>query len=211
MALFIISIILTVLSAIALTAICALWVYKDAKVHSEHAAIWALLSIMSFPIGLIIYILVGRQKNSDAPTFKNHYKIPTILLSILLVASIGLTIGTALGDGMAGFSSVRTGSFSRSMDWYNNGHWTFNASRANGRITRNPSLSAAELNTVFISSNNSEGEVRLILSQGDVEEIIYLSDNFSGYIDMSNFNPGRIRMRLIFDAARNVNTSIRWR
>ena len=211
MALLVFSIIITVISAIALTGMCALWVYNDAKGKTENAAIWALLSAMSFPVGLLIYLLVGRPKNCDAPVFKNNFKVPAILFAVLLVVSVGLLVGSALSDNMAGFASVRTGVFRRSMDWYSNGNWRFNAERANGRITRNPVLSAEELNTVFVMNSNSDGTVRLEVTQGNVERSFDLTDNFNGYLDMSDFNPGRIRMRLVFDGAIGVNTSVQWR
>jgi heme/copper-type cytochrome/quinol oxidase subunit 4 len=209
---FVLSLIGLVLSAIALTGIVAIWVYKDAKARSENAVAWALLSFFTIPIGLIIYLVVGRTKErEDSAPPKSRVVIPVIILIILISTSSGFLTHSILNGSLSGFASINSGSFIMSRNWLSNGHWSFSAGSANGMTRRSPSLTAEELDNFHVNSSNSGGEMELVVSQGDMIIVIDINDSFNDYIDMSDFSPGQIRIQLNFERASSVSTSIRWR
>jgi hypothetical protein len=212
MAQFIISLIVLILSAISLAAVVALWVYSDAKKRSNDAWIWVLLTFIIFPVGLIIYLAVGRtQASEEAPPRKGKFVIPAVALAILLVVSCGAMVHSIVIGSLAGYGSVNTGSYVMSRNWYSNGRWNFDARSANGRTSRTPMLTAEELDSFFVSSANDGGEMNLTISQGDVTVTIDLTGDFRGNIDMSRFSPGRVRLQLNFDRASGIGTTIQWR
>lgn len=54
---------LCVLVVLGLHLFIVYWVYKDAnKRGNPNAAIWALLTLFSDPLGLILYLLLGRNQ-----------------------------------------------------------------------------------------------------------------------------------------------------
>ncbi|MCL2704033.1 MAG: hypothetical protein FWE91_10565 [Defluviitaleaceae bacterium] len=212
MLLFTLSLIGLILSIFALLGTVALWVYKDAKTRAENAGIWAILSLVAFPVGLIVYLLAGRTKKvNGTPAPKIKLIILAIFFAVLVAVSAGLLIYSVTGGSLTGFGSVKSGAFSMSMNWYSDGRWSFNARSANGRISRSPNLTAEELNSFFVTNSNNNGEVSLLISQGNVETTVDISGYFNGYIDMSDFKPGRIRLQLNFNRASDVSALIRWR
>lgn len=97
-----------------------------------------------------------------------------------------------------------------SGDFAINGAWTFNALSANGTATRTARLNENELTAFRVDSINANGDVFLTITQGNTTNTIDISKGFDGYIDMSEFTPGRIRMELNFERVEGVNTAIRW-
>ena len=88
--------------------------------------------------------------------------------------------------------------------------WTINATTIDGLAERNLDLSAAELATIEVDSNDNVGAVTLVLIQGDITEVFELSRGFNGILDTSNFEAGQILMRLNFVNARAVDLSVNW-
>ena len=88
--------------------------------------------------------------------------------------------------------------------------WSYTASRINGNARRDIDFSAEELANLHVSSSNSEGNIQLTLSQGDIEETFDISDSFFGSIDTSAFESGQIRVALRFDGARDIDLLINW-
>jgi hypothetical protein len=88
--------------------------------------------------------------------------------------------------------------------------WSYTASRINGNARRDIDFSAGGLANLHVNSENSEGSIRLTLSQGDVEESFDISGSFSGNIDTSAFEPGQIRVALRFDNAQDIDLYINW-
>jgi len=212
MLLFILSLIGLILSAVTLAGTTALWVYKDAKARSANAGVWAILCLVVFPVGLIIYLVAGRPPKSEgALPQKKRFITAIVVLAVLLVVSTSLLIVSVTSGDLAGFGSVSSGAFIMSNDWYSNGQWSFSARSANGRSTRSPTLSAEELNSMFVTNANSNGIVGLKISQGDFDVTVDITGNYSDKIDMSGFSPGKVKLQLIFSKASNVSTSIRWR
>jgi hypothetical protein len=88
--------------------------------------------------------------------------------------------------------------------------WGHTASRINGNTIRSIDFSAEGLANLHARSSTDEGSISLTLSQGDIEKTLDFSSSFYGNIDTNAFEPGRIRLELRFDDARDVNLLITW-
>ena len=88
--------------------------------------------------------------------------------------------------------------------------WSYTARSIRGNARRDIDFSAEELSNLHVNSINSEGSIRLTLLQGDTEEVFDISGSFYGNIDTSAFEPGRIRLALRFDNARDIELFINW-
>ena len=212
MALFIIGIIVFVFASIGLAVSLALWTYTDAKVKSDQSPmLWMLLVLLASPLGIILYLLLGRV-NKDAPA-PGGFKKLLIFFAIMFILATGLfTAGTIrfVHGEYNGGSSITSGSFTFSQNFLRNNVWTFSARTANGTARRTPNLTAGQLAAFHVLSDSGEGLV-LRIEQGDRREIIDISGYFDNQIDMSKFEPGRVRIILEFDRARDVDVRISWR
>jgi len=47
---------------IIIEIIIGVYVYRDAKRHGMKAVLWVVISVLSLPIGLIIYIIVRNRR-----------------------------------------------------------------------------------------------------------------------------------------------------
>jgi len=89
--------------------------------------------------------------------------------------------------------------------------WTYTANTINGRATTNNlELTADNLSQLHVDANFGGGTILLELIQGDFGRGLHLADDFSGYVDTSGFEPGEIRLRLVFTNVQNMDISIRW-
>ena len=88
--------------------------------------------------------------------------------------------------------------------------WMFSARTANGHSTRTLSFSSANLASLHVENTNSGGGVFLIMTQNNIERTVDITGAFNGNIDMSDFEPGRIRLRLSFEKAQGVNVVMSW-
>jgi len=89
----------------------------------------------------------------------------------------------------------------------------YSARTANGFHSFNRNLTEDNIGNLLINSNIHQGEMRLILIQGDIIHAIDLSEpTFHSTIDlgMSVFNPGVLRLRLEFTNAVGVRVEIIW-
>ena len=211
MALFIIGLVSFVLTFIITLLILGLWVYEDAKVKSnQQPGLWVLI-VLIVPnlIGLIIYLLVGRtNKSSPSP---GTYKKPLIAAAVCFLIAIGLFIGGLIHFTSADrFDAQHIGSFVGIHDNANSRGWTVSADIANGTSQRNFSLSASEL-AAFYAISSANGEVWLSFRQGERAKSVDISGIFSGPIDLSGFDAGRLEITMEFVNAENVNTAISWR
>jgi hypothetical protein len=88
--------------------------------------------------------------------------------------------------------------------------WVITANTVHGTGTRTVSLSAENLANFTVNNSSGGGAVRLVLSQGGNELSLDLSGRYNQMIDMEGFLPGRVRMRVSFDGARDVRFELRW-
>jgi len=110
---------------------------------------------------------------------------------------VGFTFGVQAG-GRNGISNV------------SNNTWRATPYRANGSSRVDYTFTAANLEAMTVRSTNSEGRISLSFLQGDVERVFDITGGFYENIDISDFQPGRIRLRLGFENARDVDTFISW-
>jgi hypothetical protein len=88
---------------------------------------------------------------------------------------------------------------------------TFSASRANGRFTTNVDLNADNLLVFHVENTNSAGTASMVITQDNTERTFDISGEYNDNLDMSAFEGGRIRIRLVFENAENVNLVINWK
>jgi len=76
-------------------------------------------------------------------------------------------------------------------------------------------LSQEDLSKFSVDSRIAEGEMFLILSQGEKSQSIDLSKGTTKLsaedVGMDMFNSGRIGMQLTFNNAKNIDVTISWR
>ena len=109
----------------------------------------------------------------------------------------GFTFGVQAG-GRGGISNV------------SNNTWRASPSRANGNSRVDYTFTAANLEAMTVRSTNSEGSMSITFIQGNIERTFDITGEFHENIDMSDFEPGRIRLRLEFENARDVDTVVSW-
>ena len=132
------------------------------------------------------------------------------IVAVVLVAS-GILLAVILSGG----GSISSGVFIMSSENQNNGSWTFSAGRANGYKSISRNLSQEELGNFVVDSSIGDGEMALILSQGEINQTIDLSEGAMKLsaedMDVNVFIPGQIRIRLEFKNAENLSVKIGWR
>lgn len=106
---------------------------------------------------------------------------------------------------------VKSGSSSVAISYVKNDTWTTTASSVNGNYRVDKTFDSGNLASFHASSTNSIGKIVLKLIQGDVEKSIDITGEFNDKIDMSEFEPGRIRLRLEFEHATDLSISVSWK
>jgi len=212
MILFVLGVVFFSLAATAFSVALALWTYADAKVKSDQSPVlWVLLVLLVNPIGIILYLLMGRTNRQAEPpgTFKS-LMIAMAVLAIL--SALIFAVGTVrfVRSESTGVGSVRSGSFTMVRSNVRNNEWTFTARNANGSERRSPNLNAAQLAAFHVLSDSGDG-IMLRLTQENRTELVDISGFFDGYIDMSAFEPGRVRVTLEFNHANDVDVKVSWR
>jgi len=213
MAVFIISTILFSILAVALSLTLTVWTYEDAKLKSNHSPMmWVILVLFTSPIGIILYLLIGRHKK-DVPGPKG-FRAAIIIFTVLFLLSAGFfaygTVRFVQEASGSGLSSVRTGSFSGYRSNVRDGEWALTARSANGRERRSPDLTAQQLENFHVFSDSGRG-VTLRLEQDGRVKSIDISGYFDRVLDLSAFEPGRVRVILEFDRANDVYVRVNWR
>jgi len=128
------------------------------------------------------------------------------VVAMLVIAAIVLGI-VFTREGVV----VKSGAISGGLSYVKNDTWSTTASKFNGHCRVDKTLNSDNLATFRVNSTNSDGKVFLKLTQGDVEKTIEITGEFNDKIDMGEFKPGRIRLRLEFEHAEDVNISISWK
>ena len=90
----IISALLLAAVAIALAVFLGMWVYNDAKERTDDPILWTLVVLfVPMPIGLIIYLLVGRDAAKQST---NRYLSAFITTAVFFVLNLSVVIGSAI-------------------------------------------------------------------------------------------------------------------
>jgi len=129
---------------------------------------------------------------------KRHIALVGILaLLVIVLAGCSVTTTSWSGTGLSK-SLGSTG-------------WTVSARTVNGHIAGKVSFAADNLAALHVDSANSGGTVTLTLTQGDVKSTVDISGEYNENVDMSDFAPGSIQLRLDFERAEAVKTVVRWK
>jgi len=136
-----------------------------------------------------------------------------ILFIVIGVLAIGAIVGGTL---MFVFSreGIAVSSWSGSGIKISNAvndTWTVTAGSLSGNSRMDITFDEAKLAALHVKSTDDGGKVTLVRIQGDVERATDISGEFDGAIDMTDFEPGRIRLRLEFDRAEGLSTVISWK
>ena len=129
--------------------------------------------------------------------------LAVILISILLV--VGL-VGCEYGGTAISTSWTISGqSVNSELD-----SLRIVASEVDGNATRRLYLTYAELDSIHIISSNTVGDVLFRLTQDNIEHVYDISGYFSGTLSTDAFQAGRIRLRVDFGGAENVDFFVSW-
>jgi len=128
---------------------------------------------------------------------------------ICLVALLALVIGLV---------ACSYGGTTTTSSWSNSGlsansqasSWSITARSVNGNSLRRLDLTAAELANIHIVSSHTAGVVNVVLIQDGDEQVFSIESGFDGILDTSNFEAGRIRMRIVFANAQDVDIAVNW-
>ena len=137
-------------------------------------------------------------------------KLGVIIIAVLLVIAgiIAAIIAVVLTrEGLAFNSGVFT---NNRISNVSNDSWRVAPIRANGSSRIDYTFNAANLAAMRVNSTNSEGKITLKFIQGDNEKAVDITGDFNDSIDMSGFASGKIRVRLEYDNARDVDCIISW-
>ena len=84
-----------VLAAIGITmaVFLGMWTYNDAKERSDNPALWTCVVLFATIPGLIVYLLVGRNKTGESA---GRYLKPLIASTVAFVLNLFVLIGCAI-------------------------------------------------------------------------------------------------------------------
>ena len=94
----IISALVLAVVGISLAVFLGMWTYNDAKERTDNPVLWTLIVLfVPMPIGLIIYLLAGRDTSRDrAGSNPNRYLRPFIISAVFFVINLSVVIGSAI-------------------------------------------------------------------------------------------------------------------
>ena len=217
MILHFVSLIALVSSIISFIVLLPVWTYSDAKERgSSNPVFWTIIvAIGCFPVGLVIYLLAGRN-NKDVQTSKKYKKaliisffciIPAIVFFIVGIVTLGIARDSE------GFY-LQSGQFrTLSRNVYEQ-EWVVSASSADGFVRRNFDLSESDLANMTVFIRIYGGIVGLTFEQieSGIVEIFPISNEPDTRIniDTTQFEPGVIRKTLYFLEVTDVEVTISW-
>ncbi len=204
-ALFITLAIITVLSVIALYVFICLYVYNDAAANSDRPVLWLLITIFTPNFfGFLIYILVGRSKNSK-PVKK--FKIPAIISAAVLVVSTAVfTASVLFSSDIPVISNVSIGMVNNNIG----SQWEVSFRSSGETLERTIALTDDELSNFTVKSSCEEGEMYLLLIQGKNAEVIDITDLPEEKLQLTDFTAGNIKLSIYNESAKNAKIKIDW-
>lgn len=212
-----------------------IWTYKDAKNKGLNAKLWTLIVILGpSGIGLLIYFLVGRKQSfikcancsnsmpSDSKycnkcgnlvtEIKTIEKRPTKHLIIGFIISFLLSIGCFVGLLVNNEEIEFKSGYSLFLVEVNTKHkWNISYYKSTSKLSRTIEKKEKDPSVINVDTSCDEGQLHLKLTQGDMEEIIDIS-NTNGLmkIDISKFKNGEIKLELIDKDCKGVGLEAYW-
>ena len=129
-----------------------------------------------------------------------------VLVIVAVIGILSLFNRSSRQPGVA----VSTGTFTMRPYNVTNDTWRVRSSRANGYSRVYYIFDETDLATMHVNSRNATGSIHLTFTQGDLERTVDISNEYYGYIDLSGFEPGEVRLRLEFEDAVQINITISW-
>jgi hypothetical protein len=156
-----------------------------------------------------VHTLKGSQEKTTQTTFVPR---PVVAIVLVVVSSVVIAVfALNLADGV----DLSPSTFILKFESQTSDKWTFSAQSAQGHSSIFCDLSQEELNKLSVDSRIAEGEISLVLSQGEKSQSIDLSGGTRKLsaedLGVDMFNPGRIKMQLKFNNAKNLDVKIGWR
>ena len=147
---------------------------------------------------------------------KSKLNLKILLLVVIIAVVAASVIGAIVVVNIVNNGvDHNSGIFTMEFETRTSDHWTVSAQSAQGYSIIFRDLSQQDLNKISVDSNIAEGEMSLILSQGEHSQTIDLSGGAKNLsaddMGMDMFNPGRISMQLKFNNAKNIAVNINWR
>lgn len=132
---------------------------------------------------------------------------PVIAAGVTLLALAAITVAVVFTrHGIV----VKSGLMSNCVSYVWAGSWTTRASRIDGHCRLDKTLDGSQLAALRVSGTHSSGRVLLTMTQGHVEQAVELTGGFDDRLDMSAFQPGRVRMRVDYHDAAGVIVAVSW-
>jgi len=181
------------------------WIYKDAKVHSDRPVAWTLISMLVPNLmGILIYFVVGRKKVVSKIRTKTKYVVIGSICFILLFAT--MAVGTLIASDRIPFvSNVSIGMVSNSIG----DKWSVSFKTSGEKLERRISLTEEELGKLSLKCSAAEGTVYLLFLQGDQTKLLDIT-SYDGSVDLEGFEEGKIDMIFYNEKARDVKMKLSW-
>ena len=108
------------------------------------------------------------------------------------------------------FSACGTDMLAFSSNLLAGNGWSYVAAQRTGTRHQDVSLGAESLAAFHVESFSESGLVTLVVTQGEVALELDISGDFADFVDLSDFEPGDLRLRLRFFEARRVDVTLTW-
>ncbi len=203
--LFITLAVITVSAFIAFYVFICLYVYSDARVNSDKAGIWLLITIFTPNFfGFLIYMLAGRKKDRK-PVKK--FRLPAVISAAAVVISASAFLGSVLfASDVPVIGNVSVGMVNNNIG----SQWEVSYRSSGETLERTISVTDDELENFTVDASCAEGESYLLLLQGRNAKVIDLSDHAKDKIQLDGFSAGKIKLSLYNEAAKDAKIKIDW-
>jgi len=190
---------------LALWLFSSLFVYNDAKTHSDKPVLWLIIAMFvpSF-CGIVIYFLVGRTKSAPADYKYGRLTIISFALTIISTIAFFVTIFTA--SELPIWDGVSIGMYENNFGT----HWELSYKTSGERHERTLNLTEEELNGLTIEASCNEGESYILFYQNDIVKLVDISNSESSKLDMSAFSEGIINVIHYNNDGRDVRFKLDW-
>lgn len=212
-----------------------LWTYRDAQNRGLNAKLWTLIVILGpSGIGILLYFLVARKQSfiecsncssnisrdskycnkcGDSVTeIKEIGKKPTKYLIIGFVVSFIVSmlcfVGFIVTSDTLEFNS---GASLFLVEVNTKKKWNLSYYKSTSTFSRTIKKEDDTPSTMYIDASCDEGTLGIKIEQGDMEEIIDISNtNGTKKIDLSGFKNGKIKLFLLADECKGVDLEAYW-
>ena len=205
-------------SAVAALIYLGLWVWNDASERTDNPLMWTLI-VLLVPslIGLIIYMLVGRDRYGySTGRFRNQLIASTVIFAVALCGLISTSVSITNNAEFA--SEIMTMFEGRgvSADLHGNVHdedgWAIGFISSDEKYSLTVNMTSHNLSAFNISCGSLSGKVYLTINQGDLHKQLDIT-NTEGKHDLRDygFSPGDIELIVSNDNAKAAGIAIAWK